>query len=147
VRLLVTALAAMTFVLAAGAGAASASEPGDAARQDTFTMFRSPSGNIGCAIGAQGGVRCDIRNRDWRPPPKPASCMLDWGFGLTVGRRGRARFVCAGDTVLGQGRRLAYGDSIRRGRFRCVSRRTGMRCVNRRNGHGFSLSRQRARRF
>jgi hypothetical protein len=143
VRLAATALAAV--VLAAGAGTASASEP--AGSQDSFRTFQSPSGNIGCVIGRQGGVRCDIRNRDWRPPPKPASCMLDWGFGLTVGRRGRARFVCAGDTVLGQGRRLAYGDAIRRGRFRCVSRRSGMRCVNRRNGHGFNLSRQRARRF
>jgi hypothetical protein len=64
-----------------------------------------------------------------------------------VGRRGRGHFVCAGDTTLGEGRRLAYGDAIRRGRYRCVSRRNGMRCTNRRNGHGFGLSRERARRF
>ena len=146
-RLAATALAA-AIVLLAGPAGASASAPSAASGQaDTFTQFQSPSGNIGCAIGRQGGVRCDIRNRDWSPPPRPASCMLDWGFGLTLERRGRARFVCAGDTVLGQGRRLAYGESIRRGRFRCVSRQTGMRCVNRRNGHGFVLSRQRARRF
>ena len=98
-------------MLLAGAAGATASAPSAASGQaDTFTQFQSPSGNIGCAIGRQGGVRCDIRNRDWRPPPKPASCMLDWGFGLTLERRGRARFVCAGDTVLGQGRRLAYGE-------------------------------------
>ncbi len=110
-------------------------------------FFQSPSGNIGCVIDRQSGVRCDIRNRDWRPPPKPASCQLDWGHGLVVERRGRGHFVCAGDTTLGQGRRLAYGDAIRRGRFRCVSSRSGMRCVIRRNGHGFVLSRERARRF
>jgi uncharacterized protein DUF6636 len=152
VRLAATALAAAAIVLAAGVPAAGADSPGAdraaaAAGLQSFTGFQSPSGNIGCVIGRRGGVRCDIRNRDWRPPPKPASCMLDWGFGLTVGRRGRGRFVCAGDTTLGQGRRLAYGDAIRRGRFRCVSRRSGMRCTNRRNGHGFSLSRERARRF
>jgi len=111
-----------------------------------LTFFQSPSRNIGCVI-TKRGVRCDIAERDWRPPPKPSSCPVDWGEGLTVGRRGQARFVCAGDTVLGMGRRLQYRRSIRRGRFRCTSRRKGMHCVNRRNAHGFELSRERARRF
>ena len=84
---------------------------------------------------------------DWTAPPKPASCELDWGSGVVVGRHGRAEIVCAGDTTLGEGRHLAYGDAIARGRFRCVSRRRGMRCVNRRNDHGFALSRERVRRF
>ena len=108
--------------------------------------FRSPSGNIGCYI-LSDGVRCDIVRRDWEPPPKPASCELDYGHGLSVGRRGRGRFVCAGDTALNNGRKLHYGASIARGRFRCTSLRSGMRCVNERNGHGFKLSRQRAIRF
>jgi hypothetical protein len=158
-RLAATALVATAFALVAGAPAAGA-EPAAADRSaadqsgparageagQSFAGFQSPSGNIGCVIG-RSGARCDIRNRNWRPPPKPASCQLDWGFGLTVERRGRGRFVCAGDTTLGQGRRLAYGDTIRRGRFRCVSRRRGMRCVNRFTRHGFTLSRERARRF
>jgi uncharacterized protein DUF6636 len=131
-----------TLVVAAGillfAGVAEAS---------ALSFFQSPSGNIGCAIGERAGARCDIRNRDWQPPPRPPSCDFDWGNGLVVGRRGRGHFTCASDTTLGQGPRLGYGEAIRRGRFRCVSRRSGMRCVNRRNGHGFSLSRQRARRF
>ena len=108
--------------------------------------FASPSGNIGC-IMTRAGVRCDIRERDWTPPPKPASCELDWGSGVSVGRHGRASIVCAGDTTLGASRHLAYGDAERLGRFRCLSRRVGMRCVNRRNGHGFLLSRERLRRF
>ncbi len=108
--------------------------------------FKSPSGNIGCALN-KAGVRCDIGERSWHPPPKPASCPVDWGNGLYLGRRGRARFICAGDTLLGSGRRLDYGRAIQRGRFRCVSRKRGMRCVNRRTAHGFALSRQAARRF
>jgi hypothetical protein len=108
--------------------------------------FQSPSRNIGCYITAQG-VRCDISRRDWSPPPKPASCELDYGQGLSVGPRGRGRVVCAGDTTLGSGRRLHYGASIARGRFRCTRLRSGMRCVNERRGHGFKLSRQRAVRF
>ena len=113
---------------------------------DAAVMFSSPTKNIGCALD-RGGVRCDIRQRDWRPPPKPPSCELDWGFGLVLDRAGRGQFVCAGDTVLGSRRTLAYGRSIQRGRFRCVSRERAMRCVNRRNGHGFALSKQFARRF
>jgi hypothetical protein len=65
---------------------------------------------------------------------------------MHVGPRGRGRFTCASDAVPA-GRKLGYGRSIRRGRFRCTSRRSGMRCVNRRSGHGFALSRERARRF
>jgi hypothetical protein len=109
-------------------------------------QFRSPSGNIGCYIDASG-VRCDINERDWSAPHKPASCDLDFGQGVQVGRSGRARYVCAGDTTLGAGPRLAYSSSIRRGRFRCLSLRSHMRCDNLRNGHGFALSRQRVRLF
>jgi|SRR5215216_2984287 len=117
-----------------------------AAEASAFTQFASPSGNIGCVM-SRAGVRCDIRERDWTPPPKPASCELDWGSGVWVGRRGRASIVCAGDTTLRARRVLAYGDTETLGRFRCVSRRRGMRCVNDRNGHGFLLSRERVRRF
>jgi hypothetical protein len=108
--------------------------------------FHSPSGNIGCFISGQG-VRCDIRDRDWTPPPPPASCELDWGQGVAVDRHGRADYVCAGDTALNQGRTLAYGDSISRGRFRCVSKQTKMKCVNERSDHGFKLSTQSAKLF
>ena len=109
-------------------------------------FFHSPSGNIGCGISLKG-ARCDIREHSWKPPPKPKACNLDWGYGLTLGRQGKGRFFCATDSLLGLGTRLGYGKSIRRGRFRCVSRTDGVRCVNRRNGHGFKLSRERARRF
>jgi Family of unknown function (DUF6636) len=109
-------------------------------------LFENPRGNIGCAISA-GGVRCDIRAHAWDPPPKPASCPVDWGNGLEVGRRGAARFTCAGDTVLGGKKVVGWGKSIRRGRFRCTVRQDGVRCVNLRNEHGFKLSRRVARWF
>ena len=44
------------------------------------------------------GARCDISRHDWRIPPKPRSCRLDFGQGVTVGSHGRAHFVCAGDS-------------------------------------------------
>jgi hypothetical protein len=105
--------------------------------------FKSPSHNIGCYL-AKSGARCDIRARAWDPPPKPKSCDLDWGNGLEVGRRGFAQWVCAGDTVFGGKRVLGYRKSIRRGRFKCTSRRNGMTCVNLRNDHGFKLARRKA---
>jgi hypothetical protein len=132
-RLFAVALGGLTLVGAAPASAA--------------TLFETPSHNIGCAISVKSGVRCDIRVREWRPPPKPASCPVDWGNGLTVERRGVARLVCAGDTVFGGKRVLRYGDSIRRGRFECTSRRNGVRCLNLRNEHGFKLARRSARWF
>jgi hypothetical protein len=127
--------------LAVALGALTAAAPADAA-----VFFHSPSGNIRCVIDAKVFTRCDITNRDWTPPPKPATCDFDWGNTLEVGRHGRGRFGCVSDAV-NFGRKLAYGEAIARGRFRCRSRRIGMRCVNTRNGHGFALSRQRVRRF
>jgi hypothetical protein len=93
------------------------------------------------------GVRCDIAKRDWPVPAKPPTCDLDYGQGVAVAARAKARFVCAGDTVLGAKRVLAYGKSLRVGRYTCVSTMAGMACRNRSTGHGFSLSRQRYRLF
>jgi hypothetical protein len=130
-------LVALAVVAAALMGAAPAS---------AAVSFHSPSGNIRCVIAATTYTRCDITERDWRPPPKPSSCEFDWGNTLEVALRGRGRFGCVSDAV-NAGRELPYGKSVRRGRFRCRSRRSGMRCVNTRNGHGFALSRERVRRF
>jgi hypothetical protein len=126
---------AALIVLAATAEAATAA-----------VFFHSPTNNIACGV-SRDGARCDIRERNWKPPPKPRGCELDWGYGLTLGKSGRGRFFCAGDSLFGHGRKLGYGQSVRRGRFKCVSRTDGMRCVNVRNKHGFKLSRERARRF
>jgi uncharacterized protein DUF6636 len=127
-------LAALITALAAAAPASAA------------TFFHSPSGNIRCVIDRTSFTRCDITNRDFSPPAKPRSCEFDWGNSLAVRFRGRGHFICVSDAV-SRGRRLDFGQSIKRGRFRCRSRVSGMRCVNVRNGHGFALSRQHFRRF
>jgi hypothetical protein len=117
-----------------------------AAPASAATSFHSPSGNIRCVIDRTAFTRCDITNRDWSPPPKPRSCEFDWGNSLGLSFRGRGHFLCVSDAV-DSGRTLDYGQSIKRGRFRCRSRMSGIRCVNVRNGHGFALSKQRALRF
>lgn len=126
------AFAAAALLMATPAGAA--------------IFFHSPTGNIGCGV-SRNGARCDIRDHSWKAPPKPGNCDVDWGSGLTVGKHGRGRFFCAGDTVLGLGDSLAYGSSVFRGRFKCTSRTDGVRCVDTKTKHGFKLSIEHANRF
>jgi hypothetical protein len=134
VRVLLLVALAVTFVAAAASPAAA------------YKGFVSPSHNIGCVM-EDNGVRCDIRDHSWQSPPKPKSCDVDYGGGVAVGKSGRAEFVCAGDTTLEAGPVLGYGESVRKGRFRCTSEEAGMRCVNKRNGHGFLLAKQKVRLF
>lgn len=133
-------LCACALALAAPAGAEARS----------LVFFQTPSHNIGCAFSDLRGeppfLRCDLRAAD-RIPPRPRTCDLDFGtaFGLPV--RGRARRLCAGDTVLNdRARVLRYGARRRLGPFTCTSRRVGLRCTSR-SGHGFFLSRRRQRLF
>jgi hypothetical protein len=135
-RLLVAAALALLSIAVAAAPALGSS----------FKGFVSPTRNIGCVMDSTG-VRCDIREHSWPTPPKPKSCEFDYGGGLFVGTKGKAEFICASDTALEAGPVLPYGSSKRFGRFRCTSEESGMRCVNTRNGHGFVLSKQRAKRF
>jgi hypothetical protein len=103
--------------------------------------FRTPSGNIGCAM-YEGGARCDIRKRDWKPLPRPAACSKEVGYGqgLEIPGGGEAGFVCAGDTALDPtASSLAYGTASRVGGSECISRTDGITCVNQ-AGHGFFIS-------
>jgi hypothetical protein len=140
----------LVAVTALGPILAGAIDAAPASSASNIRFFQSPSKNIGCVIvrgpGARG-ARCDIAHHTYVPPPKPASCDLDWGNGLEVGRKGKGRFVCAGDTVLGHGPKLAYGDAIQSAGFRCKSAVSGVRCLNRKTQHGFKLSIQQAKVF
>lgn len=112
-----------------------------AAAEDGFVDFVSPSGNVGCVLDVDY-VRCDIAERDWAPPPRPADCEFDYGQGIALAPYEPASFVCAGDTTLGGSRPLAYGQSITRGDLECDSAESGITCLDRNTGHGFAISRQ-----
>ena len=125
-----------------------------AAPASALVVFHSPSKNIGCAMSDDKElgrfVRCDIGEHNWPLPPRPKTraCQeVDFIAGLTLGTKGKSHFFCAGDTVLRQGKELAYGKSKRVGRFTCTSETSGVTCRNRRNGHGLFLSRASYRRF
>jgi hypothetical protein len=108
--------------------------------------FTSPSGNVGCFI-ASTTARCDVSERDWSPPPRPADCEFDYGQGISLEPGGRAGFVCAGDTALGGGQPLAYGKSLSAGALVCESSESGITCRDTATGHGFSIAREAYRLF
>jgi len=63
-----------------------------------IAAFETPTRNIACRVG-DGGVRCDIHDHDWTPPPKPADCPLAWGDAVEVSSGSGAQFTCHRDTV------------------------------------------------
>jgi hypothetical protein len=86
-------------------------------------------------------VRCDVKETDDPPPPRPKSCEFDYGnsFGLT--RTGKGHRNCISDSVNDpHAKVIRYGHSIKRYGIRCRSRKSGLRCTNPRH-HGFFLSR------
>ena len=149
-HVVLVALAATAPVVAtlfAGAAAAAPVALGDLP-QETFTVseltpFTSPSGNIGCYIDPTT-VRCDIRERDWAPPPRDASCNenVDWGQGLMLNVGEPAQVVCAGDTALTTGNPLAFGDKIVAGSIECSSAPSGITCWDFQYGGEFTISRE-----
>ncbi len=96
---LAAVLAAIPVAASALAGVAVAAPPGAVGplpltTREVYelTAFTSPSGNIGCYIDPDY-VRCDIRERDWSPPPRPVSCPVDLGQGLQL-ETARLRISC-----------------------------------------------------
>jgi hypothetical protein len=108
--------------------------------------FETPSSNVGCFIDPKA-VRCDIRERNWDPPPDEGKCELDYGQGIALSASGEVKFVCAGDTTLGGPATLPYGAVSRRGLLRCRSGMKGITCSEVRSGHGYFLSREKYRIF
>lgn len=113
-----------------------------------LTGFQTPSGNIHCIGGTDGGdafVDCElIARNDARPLlPIPADCDLDWGSRFSVDEAGFGGMVCHGDTVRDAANPvLPYGRAVGIGSIACTSGEAGLECRNA-EGHGFFLSRAR----
>ena len=139
---LLIALPAMIAVSAVPAVAQPVEDEGS----ELLLSFIAPSGNVSCMLKADY-ARCDIVDRDWSPPPRPADCEFDYGQGVAVSDSGPAEFVCAGDTTFGVDEVLPYGESMSTGPMRCESAEPGVTCRNGDTGRGFFLSRQSYRLF
>lgn len=113
-------------------------------KQPDAQFFAAPSRNIGCMI-YDSHAGCDVINRKWAPPPRPASCPADhgdWGRGLKVDHTGVA-FTCAGDTVIDPSAPiLDYGKSIQAGQMVCASTQIWIRCADNSTGHGFTIAQE-----
>lgn len=109
------------------------------------TWFSTPSGNISCAV-LSDAARCDIVERSWQPPAKPADCPLDWGPTLGVEGTQPGRFACVSDTVYRPEVVLPYGRRVTVGSMSCDVVAEGVTCRSA-AGHGFFLSRESYRLF
>ncbi len=123
-----------------------APDPQPVDRAVEFGGFVTPSGNVSCMVAADL-ARCDIIDRDWSPPPRPADCEFDYGQGIAIAPSEPAYFVCAGDTTFGVDEVLQYGDSMTAGAMRCESAESGVTCRDVESGHGFAMSREAYRLF
>jgi hypothetical protein len=113
-----------------------------------LTVFRSPSGNIGCQMQTWA-ARCDVDLRDWAPPAKPSSCKYTWGQGLRIAAQfhDNTTWVCSGISLVDKSAAaLPYGDKNYAGTITCSSAQAGITCKNA-GGHGFFISKSRYRIF
>ena len=119
-------------------------------------FFHTADNNIACGLvkpqkktrkrsRLPGQARCDVKNHTWVAPPAPRTCDLDWGFGVQVGDRRPASYVCAGDSVAGAKPSpvLAPAGVVAIGPYSCTVlpvADTTVRCQNVRTGRGFEVS-------
>lgn len=151
---LAAVLAATAITVASSIATADAGVPAaTVAQAGTVAHFTSPSGNIDCLLSNDDtygrGVACVVEQNDWwpLPPERPSSCDLDWvGTELYLTQKGKV-FVgaCRGDVgpvCTGNCVTLPFGESVRVGKIRCSSAKSGITCQTT-NGarHGFRVSR------
>lgn len=117
---------------------------------DEYFGFRSPTGNIHCAMYTFDGraeARCDLRSYTPSYTRRPAGCEQDWGMAFGVAASGKGELLCVGDTVQDPGNPvLPYGEAVSLGGISCVSSKTGMTCTNA-EGHGFSVAKAKQKLF
>jgi hypothetical protein len=102
-------------------------------------VFRTPSKNIFCAL-RPSAVRCEILQKKWQPPAKPATCDFDWGGGLFI-ESGKVDFLCVSDSVFSEAKTtLDYGRGYRSGDVLCDSESAGLTCRDEKTGRGFTLA-------
>jgi hypothetical protein len=123
-------IAIAVSILGAAAGPAGAGQ--------SFGAFRTQSGAIGCVYDVSY-LRCDVAGGVRPLPPRPKDCMLDWGQGFEMARKGNVTVVCAGDTAIGGPLVVLSATSWHRPGFLCISEARGLRCKNA-DGRGFFIS-------
>ena len=107
--------------------------------------FRSPSGNIACALFSYGGqtsVKCDVAEHSWVAPPQDPGCQLGWGSRVQLEQGGGATFSCYAQNLPAPERTLAYGSTWSIGSITCDSESAGMTCTDGSTRHYFFVARE-----
>lgn len=108
--------------------------------------FTSPDGELQCGIiklpdrteaGCQG-VTSPV-------PPKPESCMVNWGHGIRVENEGAGAFMCSGGIVYTSGDEngdpvLPAGSELSELGYTCSTTAVEVTCVNNETSHGFTMA-------
>jgi len=108
--------------------------------------FKSPTGNIRCAIYSDpsgASARCDMSSLVPSYTRRPKGCEFDWGSSFAVDTKGKGYLACVSDVVAGpRAVVLRYVQAVSLGGISCVSAETGMTCTNAK-GNGFSIAKAR----
>lgn len=108
--------------------------------------FTSPDGEFQCGIiklperteaGCQG-VTSPV-------PPKPDSCVVNWGHGIRVENEGEGAFMCSGGVVYTSGEEggdpvLPAGSQLSKLGYSCSTTPEEVTCVNDETSHGFTIA-------
>ncbi|NLE81731.1 MAG: hypothetical protein GX610_19555 [Rhodococcus sp.] len=108
--------------------------------------FVSPDGEFQCGIiklpnrteaGCQGATS--------PVPPKPDSCVVNWGHGIRVENEGEGAFMCSGGVVYTSGEEggdpvLPAGSQLSKLGYTCNTTEEDVTCVNDETSHGFTIA-------
>jgi len=114
--------------------------PSAASAAGSSKTFKTPDGNIVCALVGGSGIgaaRCGIRKANWS---QPKACPAGWDFVFlttTLGVKGSPSCV---DNTIAPKAVLAIGKKTSLAGITCSSAKKGVTCIKA-NGHGFFISR------
>ena len=111
---------------------------------NALISFVTPSGNIGCAYAPAGGT--DVFVPADGGPELSCDRVEPSYLRFILGKTGKAKKISnVGDAgCCSSGPKLNYGNTWKKGKFTCVSERTGLTCT-RGDGHGFFISKAKTR--
>ena len=108
--------------------------------------FTTPDGNFQCGIiKLPTRIEAGCEGTTTPVPPRPESCMVNWGSGIRVTDEGEGAFMCSGGEVYTSGGPdadpvLAAGQPLSKLGFTCTTTATDVSCVNDQTTHGFTVA-------
>ncbi|MFF0814992.1 hypothetical protein ACFYVR_07535 [Rhodococcus sp. NPDC003318] len=113
-------------------------------RLNEAVYFTSPSGGFQCGIiELPTRTEAGCQGTTTPVPPRPESCVLDWGSGIRVTGSGPGEFLCSGGLVYTSGgtdAALPAGQTVASFGYTCASEPDDIVCTKDDTGHGFRIS-------